>query len=287
VGDLLGTRAMLATASVWVRPQVSQSMLDESARRNALAAVAMLQLGEQDQAWRILQHAGDPRGRSYWLHDVRPMGLDTETLAERLESSNDDRERFGLLQALGEYDPSRIAEANRGRVLDLATRLYRESLQRDLHAASRWLLVRWGELSTVAEIDLGRTRTRAPAEGSQWFTNGKGMTMVVIPAGEFLMGSHAAEPEREADEVQHLVTITRPFAISDREVNLELFHEFHQEAFGQPYQVNIEKYSPRRDNGPVLAETWFEALAFCRCGDTVQFRQRSVTTRALRLVDGE
>ena len=43
------------SASVWVRPQVSESMLDESARRNALAAPAMLQLGEQENAWGILQ----------------------------------------------------------------------------------------------------------------------------------------------------------------------------------------------------------------------------------------
>jgi hypothetical protein len=252
----------LVAASTWLGPAVT--LLDDSARRNALAAIAMLQLGEQDQAWRILQHSGDPRGRTYWLHDVRPMGLDPETLAARLETSNDDKERFGLLQALGEYDPARVADSVRGRVLELATGLYRSSPRRDLHAAARWLLVHWGATRTVAEIDKRRMTSRTPAEGSEWFTNGQGMTMVVIPAGEFLMGSPASEPERFDIEVHRHVTITRRFALCDMKVNLELFDKFYREAFGRPYDLNIEQYSPWRGNGPVVRLTWFEALAFCR-----------------------
>jgi len=43
--------------------------------------------------------------------------------------------------------------------------------------------------------------------------------MVVVPAGEFLMGSPATEPDRQADEgPQHKVTIAKPFAVSKFDV---------------------------------------------------------------------
>ena len=43
--------------------------------------------------------------------------------------------------------------------------------------------------------------------------------MIVVPAGEFLMGSPATEPGRQADEgPQHKVTIARPFAVSKFDV---------------------------------------------------------------------
>ena len=129
-------------------------------------------------------------------------------------------------------------------MIDHAVKLYRESPRRDLQAASRWLLVRWGEQSTVDEIDASRTRSQGPAEGHEWFTNGQGLTMVVIPPGEFWMGSLSSEPERFPYEDRHQVAITRRFAIADREITREQFERFHLEAFGQPYKINIEQYSP-------------------------------------------
>ena len=43
--------------------------------------------------------------------------------------------------------------------------------------------------------------------------------MVVVPAGEFMMGSPATEKGRDADEgPQHKVTIARPFAVSKFDV---------------------------------------------------------------------
>jgi formylglycine-generating enzyme required for sulfatase activity len=42
-------------------------------------------------------------------------------------------------------------------------------------------------------------------------TNSIGMKLVLIPAGNFVMGSPATEAEREAGEGQHEVAITRPF----------------------------------------------------------------------------
>jgi formylglycine-generating enzyme required for sulfatase activity len=50
---------------------------------------------------------------------------------------------------------------------------------------------------------------------------------VVMPVGQFLMGSPDDEPDHEKDESpQHLVTITKPFAVSKYEVTVGQFAEF-------------------------------------------------------------
>ena len=49
-------------------------------------------------------------------------------------------------------------------------------------------------------------------------TNSLGMKLKLIPAGEFLMGSPVGEAEREADEYQHRVRITKPFYLGVYEV---------------------------------------------------------------------
>ena len=45
-----------------------------------------------------------------------------------------------------------------------------------------------------------------------------GMPFVLIPAGEFEMGTPTTEPQRESQETLHQVTITRPFYLAVHEV---------------------------------------------------------------------
>ena len=61
----------------------------------------------------------------------------------------------------------------------------------------------------------GATVSRAPASVVASPTLG---AMRYIPAGSFTMGSPATEPLREADEVQHVVTLTRGFYLMEHEV---------------------------------------------------------------------
>ena len=49
-------------------------------------------------------------------------------------------------------------------------------------------------------------------------TNSVGMKMVLIPPGEFQMGSSATEAERKGDEQQHRVRLTKPFFLGIHEV---------------------------------------------------------------------
>jgi formylglycine-generating enzyme required for sulfatase activity len=46
-----------------------------------------------------------------------------------------------------------------------------------------------------------------------------GMPFVRIEAGTFMMGTPPNEPQREAHEVQHRVTIARPFYLGRHEVH--------------------------------------------------------------------
>ena len=78
--------------------------------------------------------------------------------------------------------------------------------------------------------------------------------MVMLPAGEFLMGSSEAEPERDDDEgPQHKVTISRPFLVSKYEVT---FAEWDAcvAAAACSYRPDDEKKG--RGKNPVASVSW-------------------------------
>src|SRR5216683_2612303 len=64
---------------------------------------------------------------------------------------------------------------------------------------------------------IGADRLVAQAR-DKMITNAIGMKLVLIPAGKFLMGSPADEAERDTDEGQHEVVITKPFYMGVYEV---------------------------------------------------------------------
>ena len=71
-------------------------------------------------------------------------------------------------------------------------------------------------MATVLEQE----KARAAKPGSDFKECASGCpTMIVIPAGKFMMGSPENEPDRNASEgPQHKVTIAKPFAVSKFEV---------------------------------------------------------------------
>ncbi|MDP6545163.1 MAG: formylglycine-generating enzyme family protein [Phycisphaerae bacterium] len=83
---------------------------------------------------------------------------------------------------------------------------------------------------------------------------GKGVTMklVRIPAGKFLMGSPASEKDREENEVQHWVTISKPFYMGVTEVTQE------------QYQAVTGK-NPSKFRAPL------NAVEMMRCSDGMAF----------------
>jgi formylglycine-generating enzyme required for sulfatase activity len=90
-------------------------------------------------------------------------------------------------------------------------------------------------LFAIAALPLGAVvgylaweRAREPASPSAGdrFRNSIGMDLVWIEPGTFMMGSPEEEVERDGDEVQHEVTLTKGFYLGVMEVTRGQFARF-------------------------------------------------------------
>lgn len=104
------------------------------------------------------------------------------------------------------------------------------------------------------------------------------MKLVLIPAGEFLMGSPDAENWRDPrGELQHSVRITKPFYMAIHPVTVGQFRQFVKKT--TPYSIRVFDWvigklglqpnweSPgfQQDyTHPVVQISWYDATAFCR-----------------------
>src|SRR5438132_8977183 len=93
----------------------------------------------------------------------------------------------------------------------------------------------------------------------QMITNAIGMKLTLIPAGKFLMGSPTDEAERDADEGQHEVVITKPFYMG--------VHEVTQREYERGLGKNVSVFNPKSGGSldhPVEQVLWGEAVEFCK-----------------------
>lgn len=88
------------------------------------------------------------------------------------------------------------------------------------------------------------------------FINSLGMEFVLIPAGTFVMGSPVDEPNRHELEIQHKVTISKPFYIQTTEVTLK-----------QWWALMGKKLLSLRqgpDTMPVNRVSWYDSIEFIK-----------------------
>jgi formylglycine-generating enzyme required for sulfatase activity len=88
------------------------------------------------------------------------------------------------------------------------------------------------------------------------------MKLVLIPAGTFIMGSLKTERDNRDvfnDEVQHEVTISKPFYMGSTNVTVTQYAQFVKET-GQPHK---EPSITQMDDHPVVNVSWNDAQAFC------------------------
>ena len=86
-------------------------------------------------------------------------------------------------------------------------------------------------------------------------TNSIGMKLALIPAGQFSMGSPASEAARRKDEVQHQVTLTKPYLIGVYEVTQA---EYRRVMGSNPSAFQGD------DLRPVEKVNWGGAHSFCK-----------------------
>ncbi len=97
------------------------------------------------------------------------------------------------------------------------------------------------------------------AEG-KFITNSQGMKLVLIPAGKFLMGSPASEAERDPEERQHEVVISKPFYLGVHEVTQEQYQKVMGKGKNPPHFNEKNGGGP---DHPVEQVRWTQAVEFC------------------------
>lgn len=98
--------------------------------------------------------------------------------------------------------------------------------------------------------------------------------MVVLPAGEFTMGSPPDEPERDEDEPQQRITIAEPFALSQTPITWDQWEACVRDNWcegaaidealrlGFDGQPNPDYHDYGRGSRPVVGVSWYDAQHF-------------------------
>ena len=89
--------------------------------------------------------------------------------------------------------------------------------------------------------------------------NGVGMKLVLIPAGEFLMGSPEDEAGRYDNELQHRIRITKPFYVQTTEVT-----QGQWESVMETRPWSGREYVKKGSNYAATFVSWDDAQDFCR-----------------------
>jgi len=88
------------------------------------------------------------------------------------------------------------------------------------------------------------------------------MTFVVFPPGECAIGSPTDEAGRQADEPRNVVKLTRPIAVSDREITWEQYDAFDDRARRDAYEQEFSRQLALDE--PASGVNWYEAVSYCR-----------------------
>jgi len=88
-----------------------------------------------------------------------------------------------------------------------------------------------------------------------------GIEMVLIPAGTFIMGSPSTEPDRNSDETQHSVTLTKSFYMGKYAVTQEQYHAVT--GIYPSYSTILNEMGIIFWKFPVDEVTWYDTIVFC------------------------
>jgi serine/threonine protein kinase/formylglycine-generating enzyme required for sulfatase activity len=234
-------------------------------KRQANAAVALIQMGRLEKSWLLLKHSPDPTLRSYLVHRLGPLGCNPSFLVSKLDQERDVSIRRALILSLGELGEGRLSTTERNAWTKHLLDLYRNDPDPGIHGAAEWLLRQWENENQIQAIDkeLGKLplpalnvdQGVAPTQGNnrRWYVNSQGQTMVIVRGPvEFDVGG---------GETRHRERIGHSFAIAAKEVTVEQFQRFLKEN-PRVQAKNNEQLSPV-PTCPVNSVSWYDTAAYC------------------------
>jgi formylglycine-generating enzyme required for sulfatase activity len=252
------------------------------AKRQANAASTLVRMNQSGRIWRMLkrsQPSDDPRLRSYLIHRFGPLGVDPAAIVKRLQEEADITIRRALILSLGEYGDRELSARTRIDLLPKLRDIYCNEPDPGLRGAAEWLLRHWKQEAWLKQVNdewtkdanrrgkrlkvilsaLGKDRHKVPP---QWYVDGQGYTMVVIPGPvEFMMGSPPTEDGRRDTELQHKRQIGRTYAIAAKLVTFEQILAWQAGYLG----INaayIRRHAPT-DDCPAIGVSWHQAAGYC------------------------
>jgi len=239
----------------------SEDTKEALAKRQAQAAVALLQLGQTQSVWPLLRHSPDPRRRTFLIHRLGPLGTAPQALIQRLKEEPEVYSRRALLLSLGDFSPSQLSPSEQELLIPSLLQIYRDDPDPGLHGASEWILRKWQQGARLADID--KDLATGKIEGQRgWYVNGQQQTLVVVPGPSAVeMGSPPTEFGREGGaegitERPKLKKINRSFAIATKEVTVKQFLLFNG-------KHNYNRQFARTQDCPVTSVRWYDAAAYC------------------------
>ncbi len=119
-----------------------------------------------------------------------------------------------------------------------------------------------GEAAIAPKPEPTKPQLPAPAvTGLKEETNSIGMKMLLVPAGEFTMGSN--DSVMDAEKPAHRVHITKPFYLGQFKVTVGQYRKF-AEATNHTDASWKTAFPSQTDEHPVVNVSWDDATAFCK-----------------------
>ena len=237
-----------------------------TASRKANAAVMLALMQEEDRIWRLLKHSPNPTTRSYLVHRLSSLGVDSAKVLSRFETETDASIRSALILSLGEFDEKALDSDSRKLFSKKLLSIYQTAKDVGLHGAAEWLLRKWGYQNEISKIDndLQLSEEQIATCNKDWFVNKLGHSFAIVEAGQFEMGSKPGEPGHREEEVLHQRRINRRFAIGTKEITKAQWREFHNEnkTVFDADNPQLKKLLPN-DESPMAAIMYYEAAHYC------------------------
>ena len=239
--------------------------------QQAIAAVALLNLGETDEVWSLLRFSPNPSLRSMLIRYLVKFQIDPLPIAQRLAVEPDTSVRRALIQILAGLEPDPLPSSERQDIEEHLRHLYANDPDSGIHSCASLTLRRWDakfpDLRKVtdtmaggqeAAADLDRPIDPPPSDlGVQpaiaerarsvdlrgtkrsWYVNREGQTMIVL---------HPRESD--SSSVRHR------FAICDHEVTVAEYLRFRD-------NHSYARVTAPTDNCPVASVDHYAAAAYC------------------------